>query len=421
MKALIVEPSRFFASVLSAMLLRHQIESDIVTTGEAGLNALGSNSYDLMCFAYALGDMNGKEFFLQAKVKSLANYFPSFMITSGVERQDIQMALSLGVTDCVLKNELGQLETAIAAIASQAGKTLHGRVLLVEDSDVIAAHSQSILTGLGLQVDRCKDANDALKLLRRRQYDLLITDFMLEGEQTGLWLVRRLRESAIANQNIPVLAISGFEEPTRKIEILRAGANDFVAKPVLDEELILRVSNLLNTRMLLARLEKQYEYMRALALHDQLTGLYNRHYLEQRMANFLAGCDQKKQGVGLIALDIDHFKHINDQHGHATGDRVLEAIAQVISDSGRNGAIAARLGGEEFMLLQPDIHLVRAAMRAEGIRHRIESLRPADIHVTASMGVVVRQPGESFEHMLQRADRLVYACKGKGRNQIMAG
>jgi len=248
MKALIVEPSRFFASVLSAMLLRHQIESDIVTTGEAGLNALGSNSYDLMCFAYALGDMNGKEFFLQAKVKSLANYFPSFMITSGVERQDIQMALSLGVTDCVLKNELGQLETAIAAIASQAGKTLHGRVLLVEDSDVIAAHSQSILTGLGLQVDRCKDANDALKLLRRRQYDLLITDFMLEGEQTGLWLVRRLRESAIANQNIPVLAISAAASPHTVRKAREAGFIDYVTKPFDVPALVARLGQILEHR-----------------------------------------------------------------------------------------------------------------------------------------------------------------------------
>lgn len=421
MKALIVEPSSFFASVLSTMLLKHQIEADIVTNGETGLNALGSNSYDLLCFAFALGDMSGTEFFRQAKLRELANHFPSFMITSGAEQREIQQALALGVTDCILKNELTQMEAIVETMARQARTRLHGRVLLVEDSEAIAAHSQAVLGRLGLQVDRHKQADEALKVLQRRHYDLLITDFMLEGEQTGLWLVRRLRESSSENRSIPVLAISGFEDPMRKIEILRAGANDFVAKPILDEELELRVSNLLQTQMLLRRLEKQYQYMRELALHDQLTSLHNRHYLDQHIPNLFARCDQDKRPIGLLAIDIDHFKQINDCHGHAAGDRVLEAVAQLIRESGRNDAVAARLGGEEFILLQPDIDLVRSAMRAEGLRHRIESLRPADIPVTASIGVVLRQPGESFEHLLQRADRLVYGCKERGRNQVMAG
>lgn len=163
MKALIVEPSRFFASVLSTMLLRHQIEADIVTNGEAGLNALGGNSYDLLCFAFALGDMNGTEFFLQAKLRELANHFPSFMITSGVKQREIQLAVALGVTDCVLKNELAQMETIVETMMRQARTRLHGRILLVEDSDTIAAHSQAVLGRLGLQVDRHKQADEALR------------------------------------------------------------------------------------------------------------------------------------------------------------------------------------------------------------------------------------------------------------------
>ena len=218
-----------------------------------------------------------------------------------------------------------------------------------------------------------------------------------------------------------MLAISGFEEPTRKIDILRAGANDFVAKPVLAEELELRVRNLFKTQMLLRRLEIQFQHMRELALHDQLTGLFNRHYIDQRIPELFTQCDQQGRNLIVIAIDIDHFKQINDNHGHHVGDQVLEAVAQVIQESGRKDAVAARLGGEEFMLLQPDLDLVRGAMRAEGMRHRLENLRPAGLRVTASMGVVQRNKGEAFDQLMQRADKLVYAAKQQGRNQVMAG
>lgn len=421
MKALIVEPSRFFASVLSGMLLKYGFETDIVSNGEAGLEALTAHPYDLMCFAFALGDMSGNDFFLKAKMQGKLGHFPAFMITSGLDPKQRQLAQSMGVTDCLLKSDMASSEQLIETMARQAQEKLHGRVLLVEDSFMASEHYREVLAGMGLTVDHHKTAEEAIQALVSLPYDLIITDFMLEGEKTGLWLVRKLRQSKTINSAIPVLAVSGFEEPTRKIDILRAGANDFVAKPVLTEELELRVRNLFKTQMLLRRLEMQFQHMRELALHDQLTGLFNRHFLDQRIPELFAQCDQQGRSVAVIAIDIDHFKNINDTHGHHVGDQVLEAVAQVIQESGRKDAIAARLGGEEFMLLQPDVDLVRGAMRAEGMRHRLETLRPAGIRVTASMGVVLRDKGEAFDQLLQRADRLVYAAKQQGRNQVMAG
>jgi two-component system cell cycle response regulator len=421
MKALIVEPSRFFASVLSGMLLKHGFEADIVASGEAGLEALAAQPYELLCFAFSLGDMNGNDFFLKAKMNSLVGHFPSYMISSGLDPQQRQLAQTIGISDCLQKSDMAATEKLIETMARHAQEKLHGRILLVEDSEVAAAHCKDVLVRMGLTVDHFKTAEEAHRALLLRQYDLVITDFLLEGEQTGLWLVRKLRESKGENSAIPVLAISGFEEPTRKIDILRAGANDFVAKPVLTEELELRVRNLFKTQMLLRRLEIQFQHMRELALHDQLTGLFNRHYIDQRIPELFAQCDQQGRNLVLIAIDIDHFKQINDNHGHHVGDHVLEAVAQVIQESGRKDAIAARLGGEEFMLLQPDLDLVRGAMRAEGMRHRLETLRPAGLRVTASMGVVQRNKGEAFDQLMQRADKLVYAAKQQGRNQVMAG
>jgi two-component system cell cycle response regulator len=421
MKALIVEPSRFFASVLSSMLLKYGFEADVVNDGEAGLEALSAHPYDLMCFAFALGSMSGNDFFLKAKMQGLVGHFPAFMITSGLDPRQRLLAQNMGVTDCLLKSDMASSERLIEQMAREAQEKLHGRVLLVEDSFVASEHYREVLAGMGLTVDHFKTAEEALQVLSNRQYDLVITDFMLEGEKTGLWLVRKLRESKGQNAGIPILAVSGFEEPKRKIDILRAGANDFVAKPVLTEELELRVRNLFKTQMLLRRLEMQFQHMRELALHDQLTGLYNRHYLDKRIPELFADCDQHGRSIAVIAIDIDHFKQINDSQGHHVGDQVLEAVAQVILDSGRKDAIAARLGGEEFMLLRPDVDLVRGAMRAEGMRHRLETLRPAGLRVTASMGVVLRNKGEAFEQLLQRADKLVYAAKQQGRNQVMAG
>ena len=381
MKALIVEPSRFFASVLSSMLLKYGFEADVVNDGEAGLEALSAHPYDLMCFAFALGSMSGNDFFLKAKMQGLVGHFPAFMITSGLDPRQRLLAQNMGVTDCLLKSDMASSERLIEQMAREAQEKLHGRVLLVEDSFVASEHYREVLAGMGLTVDHFKTAEEALQVLSNRQYDLVITDFMLEGEKTGLWLVRKLRESKGQNAGIPILAVSGFEEPKRKIDILRAGANDFVAKPVLTEELELRVRNLFKTQMLLRRLEMQFQHMRELALHDQLTGLYNRHYLDKRIPELFADCDQHGRSIAVIAIDIDHFKQINDSQGHHVGDQVLEAVAQVILDSGRKDAIAARLA--------------TAGCRSGARRHARRRHAPPAGNTTPSRPACNRQHGRS--------------------------
>lgn len=156
------------------------------------------------------------------------------------------------------------------------------------------------------------------------------------------------------------------------------------------------------------------------AITDALTGAYNRRHLDSEMQQ-LAAAGADARPCALLALDIDHFKSINDLHGHGAGDEVLRRVATEISARKRSGDMLFRSGGEEFILLLPDASAEQARMLAEALRERIEQadLLPGS-RVTASIGVAAHQPGESLADWAKRADMALYEAKRQGRNRVVS-
>lgn len=418
MQALIIEPSRTVASTLAVLFRKYGIEPRITKAGGEALQALEQHAPDLLCFAYELGDMNGVDFYISAKARKLLRHQPGLMFTSTHRRSVINRAIEAGVTQCFSKNKPEQLEYFIERFSISHRCRTSGDVLLVEDSGVTAQYYKEVLLRLGLRVDICNSAEDAIQRIEAHHYDLVVTDYLLAGSGTGFTVINAVRESPGKIAATPILAISSFDDTARKVEILRSGANDFVAKPVIAEELEVRVLNLLHMRQLMHRLESQHDQMRHLAMRDQLTSLHNRYYLNEEMPGLIADAEEHVAPLSLLAIDVDNFKAINDRHGHQVGDKVLSAIARLIQDACRNDDLVARIGGEEFVAALPGVTLQNAADRAETIRRQAELLYPAGIACTLSIGVTTLLAGDRYDDLFHRADAALYGAKQLGRNRI---
>lgn len=166
----------------------------------------------------------------------------------------------------------------------------------------------------------------------------------------------------------------------------------------------------------------EHNALSQLALKDALTGLYNRRGLEFSLNVSVGQAQRNQQCISVIALDIDYFKKINDQHGHDAGDRVLEEIAQILTRLKRSSDVACRLGGEEFVVVLPDTPVHDAQQMAERVREVIEqaviTYEKENIKLTSSFGVASHCELVDMEELLKQADKALYEAKSKGRNRV---
>jgi two-component system cell cycle response regulator len=418
MKVLIVEPSRLVTLLLDTMFQKHGIEPIIVKTGDEALALLAKEEVDLLCLAFELGDMNGVDLVTTARKRKLLGSQPVLMFTSTYNKKTIAQALRAGITECFAKHQIAELDKFVEHFISGKALNIGGRVLLVEDSATSALSYTKLLGKLGLTVDLSKTAEDAVQKFASGHYDLVLTDYLLAGADTGLAVIRAIRESGGRKAKTPILAISALRDTVRRVEILRHGANDFVGKPVVAEELEMRVYNLITIQRLMQRLESQHEAMKDIAMHDQLTSLYNRHYLHARIPALIEKAGAAGKPLSVAIVDIDHFKRVNDKRGHAVGDQVLAEVAKTMLLVAGQDDMVVRFGGEEFLLVMPNTSSIEAVHRAEELRTRIERAQPGGLPITVSIGVAELAPGESFEQQISRADDAVYRAKDSGRNRV---
>ena len=169
-------------------------------------------------------------------------------------------------------------------------------------------------------------------------------------------------------------------------------------------------------------IEKQGKKLYELAMKDQLTKLYNRHYLLEIAAKTIREAESFGRPLSIIVIDIDNFKKLNDTHGHQVGDQVLASVAELLMTAMRSSDVAARFGGEEFVLVLTHCGLAEAKTKAEDLRGKIQQLLPSGLQVTASFGVSALEliSGEaSFNALFKLADNAVYQAKDAGRNRVI--
>jgi two-component system cell cycle response regulator len=207
---------------------------------------------------------------------------------------------------------------------------------------------------------------------------------------------------------------------------LDLGVNDYLVRPIDSHELLARVRTQLRRKRYVDQLRDKVQHSIELALVDPLTGLNNRRFLENHLATVLEAARARSKPVSLMILDIDHFKRVNDSYGHDCGDEVLKAFADRMRRIIRGGDLLCRLGGEEFVIVMPNVSLDTASRIAERARAAVEEeLFVVDaagcaIPVTVSIGLAQSRSEAGADELYRRADQALYRSKSEGRNRVSA-
>ncbi len=306
------------------------------------------------------------------------------------------------------------LTTESAALPSVAG----ARALVVDDWDLGAQTIQEALARDDIIAGRARTGAEAMSLSAAIPFDLIVLSLSLI-EEDPLKLASLLR-AADATHEIPMLLIA---EPEERDSILRGfdlGANDWLVLPLDENELRARARNQIRRKFYQDRLRADLGTALRMALIDPLTGLYNQRYLMRHLHGLL----EQNRELSLLMIDVDHFKAVNDEHGHAVGDRALRAVADVLRASTRVFDSLARYGGEEFVVVMPGTSSDDAALAAERLRAEIEATQftwqdGRHSRLTISIGVACSsQHAGTPEALLHAADLALYSAKREGRNRV---
>ena len=295
---------------------------------------------------------------------------------------------------------------------------LHARILIVDDHQPDVQLLEQMLRGAGYaRVTSTTDPRAVCALHRDNHYDLILLDLQMPG-MDGFEVMEGLTAIETGGY-LSVLAVTA--QPAHKLRALQAGAKDFVSKPFELAEVLMRVHNLLEVRLLHESARNHAEMLESLALHDQLTGLANRRLLDDRMAMAVTHARRYKSTMALVYLDLDGFKEINDTLGHGAGDSLLKMVAKRLVRTVREEDTVGRTGGDEFILVLSHIsgrgHADTVARKAIDALSQPFDIEGHAVSITTSAGVgIYPDHGEDVDTLTKSADLALYEAKRAGKN-----
>jgi two-component system cell cycle response regulator len=266
------------------------------------------------------------------------------------------------------------------------------------------------------------EPGEALAMAREDAVDLMIVSLGF-GAFDGLRLCSQAR-SHERTRNLPILLIADPEDRPKVLRGLELGVNDYLTRPIDRNELLARVRTNVRQKLYTDRLRQSVQQSIEMALYDALTGLNNRRSLERRLPAMIETAHSRGAALTMMILDIDYFKRVNDTHGHDVGDLVLKGFAAQLQEIVRGADLLCRLGGEEFVVVMPEVDANQAARIAERARRATESREfivdgaAGSVSITVSIGLAEwREKWDSAE-LYRRADRALYLSKSAGRNRV---
>ncbi len=448
-RVLIVDDSVPNLMLMEARLTAEYLDVVTASNGPDALAICARGGCDVVLLDVMMPGMDGLEVCRRLKRDPATFHIPVVMVTALDQPSDRNRALEAGADDFLakpidevallarvrsltrLKVMLDELRSRAAdsanlgipdpVVAAMREETDGAGILLVEDRP---ATVNAIRMALGTQyeIDVESDPQEALFKGAEGAYDLFVVSLGLHGHD-GLRLCSQFR-SLDRTRQIPILILAEPEDRVRILRGLDLGINDYLLRPIDRSELTARVRTQVRRKRYTDRLRDNVKATIEMAVVDKLTGLSNRRYFDTSLATLVEQAARKGRALSLMILDIDHFKRVNDTHGHDAGDQILKAFATRIRRVVRSSDVLCRLGGEEFALLMPDTGLDVAARVAERVRGVIERKpftfspnRPA-IPVTSSIGLAERGGVSTAEPLLRLADMALYEAKGAGRNRV---
>ncbi|MFQ5946513.1 MAG: diguanylate cyclase [Anaerolineae bacterium] len=291
-----------------------------------------------------------------------------------------------------------------------------GRVLIAEDDPDFRGLLVRRATKLGLSIVEASDGSEALEAVEQQPFDLLLVDLYMPGH-TGLEVIQAAQR---IDPDLQAILLTGSATLESAVEALRTGVYDYLTKPLHSLAAFdLSVKRALRHRYLIKENARLFAEVERLAVTDPLTGLYNRHKLNESLEIEVERARRYGRPLSVIMIDLDGLKRINDTHGHPAGDAVLRGAAQAISTEVRRVDLATRYGGDEFLVLLPEADLEEAAGMAERICERIIRTEFQGESLSASAGVAEWAPAhDSAADFLEAVDQALYQAKGTGEQQV---
>jgi len=307
-----------------------------------------------------------------------------------------------------------------ASVDLEAAETSAGLVLVADDDEDIRSLVALRLRRAGYEVVTAANGEEALRLVREAKPDLLLLDVSMPV-MDGFAVCREI-QAAQGAAAPPVIFLTARTHSTAALEGFAVGAADYVTKPFRPAELLARVHANLRSKAVRDALAHD-------ATTDPLTGLLNRRGLDSRALEAVALARRHGRPLACLVIDLDHFKRVNDMYGHAAGDVVLQVVAERLHRQTRISDLAARFGGEEFVILMPETDADGAAVVAEKLRAFCEA-EPVSyaspegpvttIPLTCSIGAAFWRPGMGEpSDLVDEADRALYEAKRRGRNCVV--
>lgn len=437
--------------LLEARLAAEYFEVVTALNGPTAIEICVRGECDIVLLDVLMPGMDGLEVCRRLKQNPRTAHIPVVMITALDQPSDRVAGLEAGADDFLTKPvndialitrvksltrlkmltdelmarvttsaELGLQEVFDPAAASGEG----GRILLVDDSASTIDRVRTTLAGHHT-LDCEPDPQEALFRATEDDYDLAIISLNLK-QIDGLRLCSHLR-SLERTRLLPILVIVDPNDNVRLLRGLDLGVNDYLVRPIDRNEMLARVRTQVRRKRFADRLRDNVQMTIEMAVTDGLTGLHNRRYLERHLAVLVQQAVARDKPLSVLVLDIDHFKAINDDYGHAVGDEVLREFSRRLRKTVRGIDLACRLGGEEFVIAMPETDAALAMIVAERLRQKIaaEKFRATEsgeaITVTVSIGVsALESANETPEALLRRTDAALYRAKREGRNRTAA-
>lgn len=285
------------------------------------------------------------------------------------------------------------------------------RVLVVDDDESLASHTELVLQGSGMETRMTTDPMSIFEVLDDFSPELILLDlYMPGGDGPDIAAVIRQREEYAG---IPIVFLSGEADKNKQLSAMEMGGDDFLTKPIQASHLISSV------RIRAGR----FRELRSFMLRDSMTGLFNHTTTKQLLDTEIARVQRSGGELALVSLDIDHFKNVNDTYGHGVGDRVIKSLARLLRQRLRSADVIGRMGGEEFAAILPESGLEQAVKVFNQIREAFSEIvfhtEGAQFNVTISCGVATFRYHSTATALSDAADKALYTAKNGGRNQVV--
>jgi two-component system cell cycle response regulator len=449
-RVLIVDDIPTNVRLLEARLSAEYYEVLTASSGRQALEICVSSDPDIVLLDVMMPEMDGFEVCAAIKSNPRTQHIPVVMITALDQPSDRVKGLEAGADDFLTKpvddvQLMARVKSLIRlkSLTDELRARAHtGREIAVED----AAHAMERISGEGgnillidsdlrqaerlrsylaptNSVDVLAHPQDAVFQVSATDYDLAIVSMAL-GDFDPLRVCSQLR-TVEATRTLPIILVAEDGDRARVMRGLELGVNDFIMRPVERNELRARVRTQIRRRRYAEELRESVDHTLALAVTDELTGLYNRRYFERHLAIMLDKAREQDRDMAVMLIDMDFFKAVNDTHGHDAGDAVLKEFAARLRRNIRGVDLPCRFGGEEFVVLMPDTDYAQAQNVAERVRGAV-SERPFEVatgrglNVTVSVGLALNEAAtDTPDVILKRADVALYRAKREGRNRVV--